>query len=231
MELIGNKAFRVGRWRVDPALNEISRDGTTVKLEPRAVRVLVCLAERAGELVSVNQLLDTVWKDLVVTQYSVYQAIAALRRALGDDPKAPTYIVSVPRHGYRLVAPIEADAKTQDPERLRAECPAETELPEGQAPVKDEFQPVPSLKSDPGEAAKRRNGLRYGLILIALLVLAGALWWFFSYPARERARATPAAYAPPASRPIETGNVVFAPPAHSVAVLPFVNMSGDKKQE
>jgi hypothetical protein len=46
VQLIGNKEFRVGRWRVDQALNEISRDGTTVKLEPRTVRVLVCLAAR-----------------------------------------------------------------------------------------------------------------------------------------------------------------------------------------
>jgi len=227
----GNTAFRVGQWRVDPALNEISRDGTTIKLEPRTVRVLVCLSERAGEVVSVNQLLDTVWKDLVVTQCSVYQAVAALRRALGDDSKAPTYIASVPRRGYRLVAPIEADASTHDPQRLPAESAAETESLEGQAPVKDEFEPVPSPKSDAGEVAERRNGLRYGLMLIALLMLAGALWWFFSYPARERARAAPAVHAPPASGPIETSNVVFAPPAHSVAVLPFVNLSGDKKQE
>src|SRR6516165_10559101 len=120
---IGDTAFRVGQWRVDPALNEISRDGTTVKLEPRTLRVLVCLAERAGEVVSVNQLLDTVWKDLVVTQHSVYQAVAALRQALGDDPKAPTYVANVPRRGYRLVATIEEDAKTQDPERLPAESP------------------------------------------------------------------------------------------------------------
>src|SRR6516225_10475145 len=120
---IGSAAFRLGQWRVDPALNEISRDGTSVKLEPRTMRVLVCLAERAGELVSVNQLLDTVWKDLVVTKYSVYQAVAALRRALGDDPKAPSYIANVPRQGYRLVAPIEADAKTQHLERLPANSP------------------------------------------------------------------------------------------------------------
>ena len=68
MELIGNTAFRVGQWRVDPALNEISRDGIPVKIEPRTMRVLVCLVESAGEVVSVNKLLDTVWKALLVTQ-------------------------------------------------------------------------------------------------------------------------------------------------------------------
>jgi len=103
--------FRIGQWRVDPALDEISREGTTVKLEPRTMCVLICLAEHEGEVVSVDQLLDRVWTGLVVTQFSVYRAIAILRRALEDDPRDPTYIASVPRRGYRLVAAVEAETK------------------------------------------------------------------------------------------------------------------------
>jgi hypothetical protein len=61
MTLPDNAAFRIGDWRVDPALDEISRDGRTVKLEPRTMRVLVCLARRAGEVVSVDDLLNAVW--------------------------------------------------------------------------------------------------------------------------------------------------------------------------
>jgi tetratricopeptide (TPR) repeat protein len=79
----------VGDFRVDPSLDEISRDGATVKLEPRAMRVLVCLADHAGEVVSVEQLLDAVWKDVLVTHDSVYQAVAELRINLNwiRDPK------------------------------------------------------------------------------------------------------------------------------------------------
>ena len=123
MKIIGTMPFLMGPWRVDPACDEISRDGTTVKLEPRTMRVLMCLAERDGDIVSVNELLDTVWKDLVVTQYSVYQAVAVLRRALGDDPKDPTYIASVSRRGYRLVAPVvpaEPEQITASPHRESA---------------------------------------------------------------------------------------------------------------
>jgi len=98
--------LRIGAVRADPALDEICKDGTTIKLEPRTMRLLVCLAEHAGEVVSVEQLLDQVWKDVVVSPDSVYQAIAALRRILGDDPKEPTYIANVMRRGYRLVAPV-----------------------------------------------------------------------------------------------------------------------------
>jgi TolB-like protein/DNA-binding winged helix-turn-helix (wHTH) protein/Tfp pilus assembly protein PilF len=98
--------LRIGSWRVDPALDEISKEGTAVKLEPRTMRLLVCLAEHAGEVVSVEQLLDQVWKDVVVTPNSVYHAVAALRRVLGDSTKEPTYIANILRRGYRLVAPV-----------------------------------------------------------------------------------------------------------------------------
>jgi adenylate cyclase len=100
--------LRIADLRVDPALDEICRDGRTIKLEPKAMQLLMCLAERAGEVVSVEELLDLVWKDVVVSPDSVYAAVAALRRTLGDDPKTPKYIANVVRRGYRLIAPVSA---------------------------------------------------------------------------------------------------------------------------
>src|SRR5271167_2891030 len=119
-----NHVIRIGAWRVDPALDEISKDGNTVKLEPKTMRLLVCLAEHAGQVLSVEQLLDRVWRDVVVTPNSLYHAVAELRRVLGDDPKEPSYIVNVLRRGYRLVAPVApwVDA----PAVLAAEPPATT---------------------------------------------------------------------------------------------------------
>ena len=101
-----NSILRIGAWRVDPALNELSKDGQAVKLERRSMQLLVYLAEHAGQTVSVEQLLEEVWAGVVVTPGAVYQAIASLRRLLGDDTHEPTYIANVPRRGYRLVAPV-----------------------------------------------------------------------------------------------------------------------------
>ena len=70
------------------------------------MRVLLCLAQRAGEVVSIEDLLNEVWSGVIVTPDSVYQAVASLRRVLGDDPKRPTYIANVPRLGYRMVASV-----------------------------------------------------------------------------------------------------------------------------
>jgi transcriptional activator of cad operon len=100
--------LRIGDWRVDPAAGQISRSGETVRLEARTLRLLLDLAEHAGQVVSIDDLLDRVWAGVIVTPDSVYQAVAALRRLLGDDPRRPRYIATVPRLGYRMVAEVGA---------------------------------------------------------------------------------------------------------------------------
>jgi len=70
------------------------------------MRLLLCLAEHAGEVISIDALLSQVWPGVYVNQDSVYQAVASLRRLFGDDPKQPTYIETVPRLGYRMVAKV-----------------------------------------------------------------------------------------------------------------------------
>jgi transcriptional activator of cad operon len=100
--------LRVGDWCVNPVAGQISRGDEIVRLEARTMRLLLCLAGRTGEVVSIEQLLDQVWAGVVVTPDSVYQAVAALRRLLGDDAKQPAYIATVPRLGYRLVAAVSA---------------------------------------------------------------------------------------------------------------------------
>ena len=110
MERPHPKNLRIGDWLVNPLSGEIVRGDERVRLEARTMRLLLCLAETPGEVVSIDNLLTQVWTGVVVTPDSVYQAVAALRRLLGDDAKQPAYIVTVPRLGYRLVAPVESRA-------------------------------------------------------------------------------------------------------------------------
>jgi transcriptional activator of cad operon len=98
--------IRIGEWCVNPAAGQISRNGETARVEERAMRLLLCLAEHAGEVVSIDELLSQVWSDVSVSPDSVYQAVTSLRRLLGDDPKQPAYIATVPRLGYRMVAKV-----------------------------------------------------------------------------------------------------------------------------
>jgi transcriptional activator of cad operon len=110
MDRLTTIALQVGDWRIDPQLGQMTRGTDNVRLDARALRLLMYLADRAGETVSIEELLDQVWSGVVVTQDSVYQAVTALRRLLGDDARQPTYIVTVPRLGYRLIAPVRAAA-------------------------------------------------------------------------------------------------------------------------
>lgn len=106
MDRLTTIALRIGDWRVNPATGQLSKNGEVVRLEARTLRLLMYLANRAGETVSIEELLDQVWSGVVVTQDSVYQAVTSLRRLLGDDARQPAYIATVPRLGYRLVAPV-----------------------------------------------------------------------------------------------------------------------------
>src|SRR5450432_834184 len=99
-------ALQIGEWMVNPSLDSISKGTETQKLEPRTMRLLLCLADSAGEVVSVDRLLNEVWTGVVVGSASVYQAVSQLRKILGDTDPEPTYIATVPRKGYRLIAPV-----------------------------------------------------------------------------------------------------------------------------
>ena len=102
----GNETLQVGAWTVEPALNQLSAAGKSVKLEPKAMAVLGYLAERPGQVVTREALLSAVWSGVVVGDDSLTQVVIKLRKALGDVPEKPAYIQTISKRGYRLVAPV-----------------------------------------------------------------------------------------------------------------------------
>lgn len=115
--------FRVGDWTVEPDLNQLSTQGRAVQVEPKAMAVLLHLADRPGQVVDREALLSQVWPGVVVGQDSLTQVVIKLRKTLGDDPDRPTYIQTVKKKGYRLVAPVlrpsGADAPPRRLHRIR----------------------------------------------------------------------------------------------------------------
>jgi transcriptional activator of cad operon len=106
MDLEAAKTLQIGAWCADPLRSTLTRGNEIVRVEARSMRLLLSLAAHAGQTMSVEKLLDEVWEGVVVSPDSVYQAVASLRRLLGDDPKNPTYIATAPRLGYRMVAEV-----------------------------------------------------------------------------------------------------------------------------
>jgi DNA-binding winged helix-turn-helix (wHTH) protein/TolB-like protein len=99
--------FRLGKWLVCPKLNTVQSDGQSARIEHKFMEVLVCLAERSGEVVSKEELLRLVWADTFVSDEVLTRAISELRRTFSDDPKQPRLIETIPKRGYRLIAPVQ----------------------------------------------------------------------------------------------------------------------------
>ena len=103
--------LRIGDWWINRATNEIGRADQTVRLEPKVMEVLIVLAEHARAVLTREELLAAVWPGVVVGDEALTQSIIKLRRALGDNPRSPAFIETIPKRGYRLIAPVaEADA-------------------------------------------------------------------------------------------------------------------------
>ena len=108
-QLAVSSSFWLGDWRVDPPLRTVTGASGAVRLEPKLMQVLVQLAERPGQVVGKEQLLQTVWSDTFVGDEVLSRTISELRRVFGDDPKSPRYIQTIPKGGYRLVSPVTFD--------------------------------------------------------------------------------------------------------------------------
>ncbi|MHB1142379.1 MAG: winged helix-turn-helix domain-containing tetratricopeptide repeat protein [Sulfuricaulis sp.] len=105
--------FRIEKWTIDPDLGRIFEDGgEEVRLEPKAMEVLVYLAKRAGETVTRQELEGNVWAGTVVSYEALSVTINKIRKALGDTSRQPRYIETLSKRGYRLIAPVTRDATT-----------------------------------------------------------------------------------------------------------------------
>ena len=115
MEKITRASFTVGRYLVQPQLGIISTNGTSIRIEPKVMELLVFLAGRAGEVVSKDDILQTVWADTFVTEHVLKVAISELRKAFGDDAREPRFIQTIPKQGYRLIADVSFETNVTPP--------------------------------------------------------------------------------------------------------------------
>jgi TolB-like protein/DNA-binding winged helix-turn-helix (wHTH) protein len=106
LDLDLNAGFLLGPWRVQPNQNLIDDGQQPIHLEPKVMEVLCFLAQRQDEVVKRNELIDEIWKGTYVTDEVLSRAISVLRSQLGDDRKNASYIVTIPKAGYRLIMPV-----------------------------------------------------------------------------------------------------------------------------
>jgi len=155
--------IKIGSWSVRPALNLLERGDLSVKIEPRTMDVLVRLAQAHGDVVPVDELLRSVWKGVVVGDGSVYLAIKQLRRALAVPGDDKPYIETIPKRGYRLVAPVAFAAENSTSQERRASETADTQAP-----------PPPVAETGAQPMHSRRPAWLLGASFVLALVVAAA---------------------------------------------------------
>ncbi|MGM0634404.1 MAG: winged helix-turn-helix domain-containing protein, partial [Pseudomonadota bacterium] len=138
----------IGDWLVSLSGCTLSRGDGEVKVTPRSMDVLKLLCERADTVVSPAELLEAVWRSPIATDHAVHKAIAELRGALGDRAQKPTYIKTIPKRGYKLIAPVSPAGASStatndgvDPERT---APNATD-PNGKLPPERRSRPYLAL--------------------------------------------------------------------------------------
>jgi len=194
--------LRIGDWLVNPMAGQMSRGEDTIRVEARTMRLLLCLAENAGEVVSIDDLLSQVWSGVIVTPDSVYQAVASLRRLLGDDPKQPAYIATVPRLGYRMVATVDSriDDLAAPPARSRGTND-------------EENGPRRERSTNPGPPSRM-----YTMLGVAAFLIVGCLSLYMLVVRDSATHAT-----------VVSANAVRDP--KTIAVLPFLDLTDRMNEE
>jgi TolB-like protein/DNA-binding winged helix-turn-helix (wHTH) protein/Flp pilus assembly protein TadD len=229
-------------WVLDPESGDLERAGSRIRLQEQPLQVLMELIAARGGLVTREQLIAKLWpKGVVDFDTGLNTVIRKLRVALGDTADTPRYIETLPRRGYRFIGTL--DARPDVPAHLSTPAPLLGSLPPPlgpPAPVAEvpgsaslavqesalTHELPPGAEPPDSEAPRSRwtgrlpGRLRWRALLAYLAVLGvlalAFLWHYFrgidAVPPRQSL----------------TG---VAPTAHSIAVLPFVNLSSDKEQE
>jgi TolB-like protein/DNA-binding winged helix-turn-helix (wHTH) protein len=195
------QGFKLKAFEVRPLTGEVTGADGTTHLEPKVMEVLAALAQRPGEVVEREELLQRIWGHrAAVADEPLTRCIAELRRVLGDSRQAPTFIQTIPKRGYRLLCPVTPlaaaapPAPTAGPPSITPEkpMPSPPAIVESRAHVEPRVQIYKSVPA-------------LGLGLAALLALAGIAVW-----AMSRA-------------PVDSE---IAIDRNTIAVLPFIDVGG-----
>jgi TolB-like protein/DNA-binding winged helix-turn-helix (wHTH) protein len=214
-------AIRFGDYELDPKRGVLSRKGVPLKIQPQPFRVLDLLVTHAPDIVTREQLSDYVWGTGVYVDIdqSLNFCIRQIRSVLNDSASNPRFIDTLPKQGYRFIAPIQRETQDPIPPYLNSESRQSTRndsppVTSASAPV---VEPLPASHPQPFQTARTNqpppvtSPSRYWLLASITLVLAGVI-------------------AILATRHLQSRQLATAPKITSLAVLPLDNLSGDPAQ-
>jgi len=193
--------YRFGSFELHPRTRELYKAGTRLRLRPQPFQVLQLLAERAGDLVTREELRESLWstETFVDFEHGLNTSIKELRGVLSDSANKPRYIETLPKLGYRLIVPVESDLAGPSKEALAAQ---DAVVAESAAPASESSYGFRGLR------VRRQWPVAVAFAVVLIAGLAAYAQWF-----RSRARAQ-----------ASSGRAMLA-------VLPFENLTGDVGQD
>jgi DNA-binding winged helix-turn-helix (wHTH) protein/tetratricopeptide (TPR) repeat protein len=197
-----SRIVRFGLFEADLERRELRKSGVRFKLNDQPFQILILLLERAGEVVTREEIRERLWPGNTFVEFDngLNVAVTKLRTALSDDAENPRFIETVPRHGYRFIAPVSATSNLVAKSAL-------TEKPKGEAIAAIQTAVVPTA-----EAPGRQHRLIVGMMIVLLALAGGATYrWRALLAGRASAKSN-------------TARAIITRP--SVAVLGFRNLPG-----
>jgi DNA-binding winged helix-turn-helix (wHTH) protein len=109
--------IRFGTFQLDTQAGQILKNGRVVRLKPQPLRLLQLLLSRPGDLVTRDEIRDVLWgtETFVDFEQGMNTAVRQIREALGDDAETPIFVETVPKRGYRFIAPVDSGAPAPAP--------------------------------------------------------------------------------------------------------------------
>jgi DNA-binding winged helix-turn-helix (wHTH) protein len=159
VEAPAGSTYEFGPFEVNPVSGELLKHGRRVKVQEQPFRLLLILLENAGHVVSREQIQNRIWQENTFVDFDsgLRVAVRKLREALGDDAENPRYIETIPKRGYRFIAPAPRTA----------------------GPIRKEAEMTPPASLAPVESARPRRWPWAIALLLLLLVASGAATFLF----------------------------------------------------
>jgi DNA-binding winged helix-turn-helix (wHTH) protein/tetratricopeptide (TPR) repeat protein len=201
--------YRFGLFEANPQDGRLLRQGTLVRLQEQPFQVLVALLERHGDLVTRDEIRERLWPGDTFVEFdkSLGVALTKVRAALGDDAANPRFIETVPKRGYRFIAPVTIET---------ASAPASTEA--------SSVTPVPTNARSAGQIV--RLSAAAALTLVVLALIGWRAGWFRPAPAASRVSVVISEFSNNTGDPIFVGSLRRAATV-ALRQSPFVSVMAD----
>jgi DNA-binding winged helix-turn-helix (wHTH) protein/TolB-like protein len=201
--------YEFGRFRFDPSNHLLLNEGTAVPLTPKAFDVLLVLVQNGSRLTTKEELIRKVWPDSFVEEANLTVNVSALRKLLGETADRQSYIETVPKKGYRFVAPVREVQEEEPNQAASSIALAEQSIPFSVTPADERSLSIPV---QPQTLSRQESWARLGIVTLGLVLLLAA----------------GAAYVASRGRPVRKH---FSGHPHRLAVLPFQNLRADAESE